>query len=294
MRKHLGFGVVLALASLNASVGAAYGQTRGAGAAANANNIGAAVNTAVTGSPTMPGQAGGVGANTAVPGNVQIPGTAGNVANQLGVTGANPANAAAPGIGQGTYPGTATGATTGYTNRLAPYNAQAPGTAGNVGNQANQMGTTGTNPANAAAPGVVQGTYPGTATGATPGYTSRVMPGMEGYNSVNPMATTMAPSYYYAGTAGMPYATYNTPGYVTPGTYSTTTGPYVVQRRGLFGRRNRVAYPASPYGYTTYGTTPSGYTTYGTTTYSTTPGTYSYGSPMYTTPGRYSYGTYPY
>jgi hypothetical protein len=117
------------------------------------------------------------------------------------------------------------------------------------------------------------------------------MPGMTGYNSVNPMGTTMAPGYYYAGTAGTPYTT-STPAYGTNG-YSTAQ-PYMVQRRGLFGRRNRIVYPASPYGATTYQTAPSAYTTYGTTTYSTTPGVYNYGNSNYTTPGTYRYGAYPY
>jgi hypothetical protein len=150
-------------------------------------------------------------------------------------------------------------------------------------------GSTTTYSSNYYAPGVQQGGYPGTYTAATPGYTGRVMPGMAGYNSVNPMGTTMAPPYYYAGSAGMPYATYNTPGYssmyVTPGSYTVQPQTYTVQqRRGLFGglfrRRGRVAYPASPYGYT-YGSYPSGYTTYGTTTYYTTPGTYTYGGYSY-------------
>jgi hypothetical protein len=227
MRNHLGFGIVLAAASLAVSVDVAYGQSRGGGAAVNANNVGAAVNTAVTGSPAMPGQTGGIGGNAAVPGNVPVPGMAGTMADPSGVTGAAPANAATP--------------------------------------------------------GVMQGTYPGSATGVTPGYTSRIMPGMQGYNAVNPMATTMAPSYYYAGTAGMPAAT-----------YGTQTGPYVVQRRGLFGRRNRVVYPASPYGYSTYGTTPGGYSPYQATTYYTRPNVYTYGSPVYTTPGVYGNGAYPY
>jgi hypothetical protein len=287
MRKILGFGVVLTAAYLIGTVGMAYGQQRAPAPTPNAI-ANQAINTAVQGTTATPDQTAGVGANTAAPTNAQVPGTAGNVLNQTGVTGA------------------------------APGKYQVPGTAGNVMNRA---GVTGTSPANTAtgtaapgtpymvnpaqgnyatnaasnaAPGMQQGTYPGTATGATPGYTGRVMPGMTGYNTVNPMGTTMAPGYYYAGTAGMPYATYNTPGYVTPGSYSTQTGPYVVQRRGLFGRRNRIVYPASPYGYTTYGTNPSGYTTYGTTTYYTTPGAYTYGNRTYTTTGGFTYGGYPY
>jgi hypothetical protein len=198
--------------------------------------------------------------------------------NQAGVTGASPAN---------TVPGTA------YT----------PG----VGNPA--QGNYAANAMTNAVPGFQQGTYPGTATAATRGYTGRVMPGMAGYNAMNPMGTTMAPSYY-AGTTGMPYATSNTPGYAgtagMPSAYRATTAyprtymnpgysaaqiqGYPVQRRGLFGRRNRIAYPASPYANSTYGTYaaspyrsytygtyPAGTTTYGTTTYYTSPGTYTYG-----------------
>jgi hypothetical protein len=195
---------------------------------------------------------------------------------------------------------------------------QVPGTTGTVVNPAGAGGVqtypgTTTYSSNYYAPGARVGTYPGTSTGATPGYANRVMPGMAGYNTVNPMPTTMAPGYYYAGTGGMPYATYNTPGSyssgnVTPGYYNTQAQTYPIQpRRGLFGfgRRNRMVYPASPYGtttnspygYSTYGTTtyspynssvygnraysPSGYSTYGTTTYSTVPGTYTYGAAPY-------------
>jgi hypothetical protein len=246
MRNSLGIGVVLAAAYLTAAAGATYGQGRGTAAAPN-NIEREAINTAVQGTTAAPDPTAGVGANTVAPGNPQVPGTAGNVLNQAGVTGTSPAN---------TVPGT-----------VNPGTTYAPGIANPV------QGNYATNPPNYAAPGVQQG-YVGSATGATPGYAGRDMPGMAGYNSVNPMGTTMAPGYYYAGTAGMPYATYNTPGSVTPGYYGTQTSPYVVQRRGLFGRRNRVVYPASPYGTTTYGTSPSGYTTYGTTTYYTTPGTY--------------------
>jgi hypothetical protein len=312
MRKILGFGVVLAAAYLTGTVGAAYGQQRGGATAPNtiANQ---AINEAV-GTTATPGQPGGIGGNTAAPANVQVPGTAGSVLNQAGVTGTAPGNPQVPGTAGNVLN------QTGVTG-TAPGNYQAPGTAGSVLNQAGVTGTSpsnpapgtmapGTtytpgatnamqgsyaaNPATGAVPGVQPGTYPGTTTGAAPGYVSRVMPGMSGYNSVNPMATTMAPGYYYAGTAGMPSTTYNSPGYVTPGYYGTQTGPYVVQRRGLFGRRNRIVYPASPYGYTTYGANPSGYTTYGTTTYYTTPGAYTYGTTMYSTPVRYSYGAYPY
>jgi hypothetical protein len=120
---------------------------------------------------------------------------------------------AVPGLQQGTYRGTATGATPGYYTPGASNPAQ-----GNYA--ANAM----TN----AVPGLQQGAYyPGTAPSATPGYAGRVMPGMVGYDSVNPMGTTMAPGYYYAGTAGMPYATYNnTPGYGYPyyGGYGSGNG----------------------------------------------------------------------
>lgn len=158
---------------------------------------------------------------------------------------------------------------------------------------------------NTAAPGAV-----------TPGYTNRVMPGMVGYNSVNPMSTTMAPSYYYARSAGLPYATYNSSVYNNAGgapmTYGATTAyPSTVmspgynatiqpqyRRRGLFGRRNRVFYRSTPYRYY-YDTPYNGYSTYGTTGYYSGPGavgyrgTYGYGS-SYLTPSRYSYGSATY
>ncbi len=58
----------------------------------------------------------------------------------------------------------------------------------------------------------------------------------------------------------------------------------VRQRRGLFGgifgRRNRVVYPANSYG-TTYTTTPYSYTTTGYNTVYTTPGTYIYSTSPY-------------
>jgi len=288
MRKIFGFGVVLAAAYFTGTMGVAYGQPAGTPAVPNATAR-EAINTVAPGATATPGQSAGAGANTRAPGNVQAPGTAGTVLNQAGATGASPATAAP---GATATPGQSAGV---GANTRAPGNVQAPGTAGTALNQA---GVTGTTPATAA-PGTVNpgttympvvavpagGTYPGTATAATPGYTGRVMPGMTGYNSVNPMSTTMAPGYYYAGTAGTPYATYSTPRYTTPGNYSTQ--PYVVQRRGLFGRRNRIVYPASPYGYTTYSNAPSGYTTYGTTTYYSTPGAYSYG-PTYASPRTYT------
>jgi PDZ domain len=227
MRKILGFGVVLAAAYLTGTVGAAYGQQRG-GATAPNTIANPAINTAVQGATGTPNQPGGIGANAAAPTNVQVPGTAGSVLNQTGVTGARPATAS---------PGTMTAGAGAKT--AAPGNVRVPRTAGTVLNRA---GVTRTSPANTvpgrtytpgvgnpargnyaanamtnAVPGFQQGTYPGTATGATPGSTGRVMLGVAGYNSVNPMGTTMAPGYYYANTAGMPYATYNnTPGYGYP------------------------------------------------------------------------------
>jgi hypothetical protein len=237
MRRILGFGVVLAAACLTGTLGAAYGQQRGGATGPNtiANQ---AINTAVQGATGTPNQPGGIGANAAAPTNVQVPGTAGSVLNRAGVTGAGPATAS---------PGTMTAGARAKT--AAPGNVQVPGTTGTVLNRA---GVTGTSPANTvpgttytpgvgnpargnyatnamtnAVPGFQQGTYPGTATGATPGYAGRVMPGLAGYNSVNPMGTTMVPSYYYAGTAGMPYATYNnTLGYGYP-YYSNYAAPGV-------------------------------------------------------------------
>ena len=299
MRKTLGFSVVLAAAYLTGTVGVAFGQGAGRSSVANTATQDA-VQAIAPGTTTAPGQATGIGAGTGAP-NYQVPGTAGSVLNQAGVTGtgATPGTAAMP--GQATGIGAGTGAP----------NYQVPGTAGTILNQA---GVTGTNtaasgtvnagtayapagttysgyPTTARTPGVMQGTYPANVTAATPGYAGRAMPGMTGYNSVNPMGTTMAPGYYYAGTAGTPYTTY-TPANGTNSYY--TSQPYVMQRRGLFGRRNRIAYPASPYGTTTYQTAPPAYTTYGTTTYYSTPGVYNYGNPTYTTPGTYQYGRYPY
>ncbi len=294
MRKILGFGVVLSVVSLTAAVESAYGQAgaggRGAGAGGTASTVindaqqvtngGAATTTGGT-NPALPGQAvttppppGGI---ATTPGNTpQVPGTAGTVLNQSGVMPTNPSSTAP-----------------GNTPRV-------PGTAGTVLNQSGVMPTNpastvpGTvNPAAANtttysssyyAPGTQQGVNTGTGTAATPGYTNRVMPGMAGYNSVNPMGTTMTPGYYYAGTAGMPYTTGATTGYssmyVTPGYYTTQPQTYSVQqRRGLFGgmfrRRNRVVYSSSPYGTYPYGYTTTGYTTY------TTPGTYTYSTSPY-------------
>jgi len=298
MRKILGFGVVLAAAYLTGTVGTAFGQAGGAPAVPN-SAARQAIETVAPGATGAPAQAPGTAVNPAAGTNVPAPGTAGSILNQAGVTGTT----TTPGAAATPAPSTGIGAATG-----AP-NYQVPGTAGTVLNQAGVTGTTtapaapgtvnaGTAyapnattsayPSTTGAPGMMQGTYPASVTAATPGYVGRTMPGMAGYNNVNPMGTTMAPGYYYAGTAGTPYTTYNTPGYGNTGYYSTQ--PYAVQRRGLFGRRNRITYPASPYGYTTYQSAPSAYTTYGTTTYYTTPGVYSYGNSTYTTPGVYRYG----
>ena len=292
MRRILGFGVILSVVSLTAAVESAYGQAgaggRGAGAGAGGRtastvvndaqqvtNGGAATTTDGT-NPALPGQAvttppqpGGIGTT---PGNTpQVPGTAGNVLNQSGVMPTNPAS-------------------------TAPGNTpQVPGTAGTV---LNQSGVMPTNPATTApgtvnpaaantttysssyyAPGAQQGVNPASTTGVTPGYTNSMRPGVAGYNSVNPMATTMTPGSYYPGTTGTTYATGATTGYssmyVTPGYYTTQPQTYTVQqRRGLFGgmfrRRNRVAYPASPYVTSPYGYTTTGYTT------ATAPVTYYY------------------
>jgi hypothetical protein len=273
----------------------------------NAANAAAAVRPSTNAAAPIPGQVAGAPTQPGV-------GTPNAGAPGIGNTGIGNTGVGTPGIGN-----------TGIGNP-AVNSYSTPGTPGMVANPANgtQVGVgnnapgnanpTGTNPmppgtpgewnyraypavSNAYSSGVQQGNYPGTATAATPGYTSRVMPGMNGYNAVNPMATTMAPGYYYADTAGMPYATSNTPTYSpygTTGYYTAPTQGYVVQRRGLFGRRNRVVYSGSPYGTNAYGSYPSGYTNYGTTTYYTTPGTYNYGTTTYSTvPGGYSYGAYP-
>ena len=68
----------------------------------------------------------------------------------------------------------------------------------------------------------------------------------------------------------MPYATtYTRPATITPATADLRrSASGEASSVGSSGRRNRVVYPASPYG-TTYGTTPYGYTTTGYTTYTT-------------------------
>jgi hypothetical protein len=287
MRKILGFGVVLAAAYLTGHAGVAYGQ-RSAGAQVGAQAERAAtsvLNPTQTPAPNVPGTT----PNNVVQQATQAAGLSNPATTAPGVPGQT-----APGV-----PGQVTGAVPGQTIGGAP----APGTVTTTpGNTYQVPGMTGTavNPAGTVTnyPGAPTsyssnyyqaGTYPGTYTGATPGYTNQIMPGMAGFNSVNPMGTTMAPGYYYAGTGGMPYATSNTAGY-TPtngNTGSYTRQPFgnmFQQRRGLFGglfrRRNRVSYPATTFG-SPLGTTPYGYTTYSNTTYYTAPGSYVYGSSPY-------------
>ncbi|MHB1562294.1 MAG: hypothetical protein ACYC61_33045, partial [Isosphaeraceae bacterium] len=305
MRINLGFGVVLAVASLTAA-GTAYGQTGAAGtggqgtpvgvgrtstvspsslltapnnleqqaneaAANNAINNGAVNNGAVN--PGIPGQvapppiAGNAVTNPVngqqVPGMVNrpgamnaatlpAPGTPGSINNNTGI--------AAGTVNQGAgYPQNAANSSAGYPQAVNPGAGYSPA---NVYSSTPYNGSAYSS--NYFVPGAQEGvTQSSQMTSATPGYTNRVMPGMAGYNSINPMATTMAPGYYYAGTAGMPYATgastgysntYVAPNYYTPG--------YVAQpRRGLFGmrRRNRVVYTTSPYGTNYYGNTTYGY-----------------------------------
>jgi len=301
-------------------------------------NTGAGINTAIPGSTQTPASTAGIGNNTAAPTNYQGPGTRANQPGQpsLGnpgaaATGTTKLNEAGlvnqpPGMtGQLMNQPATAGTNTGYNAQGTTANAgtrYTPGLA-NPGEWNYRS-----NAPNTYAPRAEQGRFPGSATGATPGYTGEVMPGMGGYNAVNPMGTTMAPFYYYARTAGMPYATYNSSAYnnavgapmtygattaypsavMSPGYNATQIQPYGYQRRGLFGRR-RVSYPASPYSYPT-----SGYSTYGSTGYYTgpgavgyrgtsgygssylTPSTYTYSPTTYTTPGNYSYtnGAYPY
>ncbi len=226
--------------------------------------MGAGTTTAIPGSVVSPSETAVQGGNTTVPGGFKSPVESRGVSNQ-------PASMS-PVIGNG--------------NVVPP-----PASGNGAGMNHAAVGT----PGQTYTPGLAnQGIYPGTSTAATPGYAGRLMPGMETYNAVNPMGTTMTPGYYYAGTAGLPYATYNAPGYsgynAMPYAYGATTAypttymvpRYTPTRRGLFGRRNRVVYPASPYGgyNSSYGSYPSGYTTYGNTTY--------------TTPGSYTAGPYPY
>jgi len=264
---------------------------------AGALNRAAAAEAAVTGQPVAPAPNPAGTTATTTPGNTyQAPGTTGTVVNPAGAGGvqAYPGNTyQAPGT-TGSVVNPAGGVQT-YPGNVAPGIVNT-GTGYQPGTTYPGAANTTTYSSNYYAPGAQAGTYPGPSTGATPGYTNRVMPGMAGYNSVNPMATTMAPGYYYAGTGGMPYATNNTtgysPNYVTPGSYGTQVQNYTARpRRGLFGRRNRVTYPASPYG-NTYGTSPYGYNTYGNTTYSPY-GYSSYSTTTYSTvPGTYSTAPY--
>jgi hypothetical protein len=270
MQKYLGLGVVVAAAYLTGSWGAANAQT---GAGRQAGGGAPAVGRTQTTSPSSLGAA----ANNLE----QQANEAAGLNNAPAATNAAPAQAAGAAPAQATAGMPAPGTTT-----VPPANTyQAPVTTGTMVNPA---GTGTTYPATATNM-YPAGSYPGTYTGATPGYTNQLMPGMTGYNSVNPMATTMAPGYYYAGTAGMPYATYGTPAYSSglgyPGYNTMPVQNFSGRmRRGLFGRRNRVAYPAVPYGYNTYGnaySSPYSYSTYGTTTYYSAPASYSYGGYRY-------------
>jgi hypothetical protein len=280
MRKILRFGVALSVAYLVANAGMAFAQR---GAAGQAENAAAAVlNPTQAGTtpavPTTPGglgqqaaQAAGITPATGATAPPTTPGGLGQQAAQAaGITPAAGANSAFP--GQAVSP--ATPATSMPANTY-----QVPGT---MGTMVNPAGTPVVNPANTTtyssnyyAPGTQQPVYTQPGSMVTPGYTNRVMPGMAGYNTVNPMPTTMTPGSYYAGTAGTPYTTtgYSPMYYTNAGNYTTQPQYYPVrQRRGLFGglfqRRNRVVYPASPYT-----------TTYAPTTY---------------TPTNYVYSTSPY
>ena len=227
MRNIFGFGVVLAVAGLMATVSTAYGQagagrarggrqhgldrhqrresggerrrsrdprgdnSPGAGPGCHGHTAGPHPERAHQHQSGL-GTAGNVvnpaGTTTPTGTNYQVPGTAGNVLNQTGVMPTTPGT-----VAPGTVPGT----------QYAP-GTVIPGTPGATTYSSNYY-----------APGTQAGTNPASVTAATPGYAGQVMPGMAGYNSVNPMGTTMAPGYYYAGTAGMPYATSTTPGYYT-------------------------------------------------------------------------------
>ncbi len=352
MRTNLGFGVVLAVASLTAA-GTAYGQVGAAGTGGRGTPVGigrthtvspsslltapnnleqqaneaAANNGAMT--PGTPGQvapstvggngvtnsAGGYQAPATAPtsldrtstnglvpgqgmpgsvynpnaGGLPAPGTVGSINNNTGIAGAT--------VNQGAgYPQNAANSSAGYPQAVNPGAGYSP---------ANVYSST---PYNGSAyssyyfvPGAQEGvTQSSRITGATPGYAGRVMPGMAGYNSINPMGTTMAPGYYYAGTAGMPYATGATTGYsntyVSPNYYSQ--GYVMRPRRGLFGRRrNRVVYTASPYatpyyGNTTYGSN-NGMTYNGPSNGWSSPGYNTTGYTTVTAPGSYYYTTAP-
>lgn len=325
MRTNLGFGVVLAVASLSAA-GTAYGQSGAAGtggrgtpvgvgrtsttspnslltapnnldqqaneaAASNAFNNGAVNNGAVN--PGIPGQVapppvrpGATNATT-----LPAPGTPGSINNNTGIMSGT--------VNQGAgYPQNTGNVSAGYPQAVNPGAGYSPT---NVYSSTPYNGSAYSS--NYYVPGAQEGVSPSSAiTAATPGYTNRVMPGMAGYNSVNPMATTMAPGYYYAGTAGLPYGTSASTGYST--TYvapNYDTQGYVVRpRRGLFGmrRRNRVVYTTSPYGTNSYGNTTYGYnngmTSNGYGNGWSSPGYNTTGYTTVTTPGSYYYTTAPY
>jgi hypothetical protein len=278
MRKILGFGVVLAAAYLMGTVGMAYGQAgRAAPRPAAPNPAGSALNTVEQQAAQAAGLNNQTGTTAPAPGQTTSP--------IFGQT-----TPAVPGQPATTVPGqpatTIPAAGTMTTTPASTY--QVPGM---TGTQVNPAGMTTTYPGTTttySSSYYQAGTIPGTYTGATPGYTNRIMPGMAGYNSVNPMATTMAPGYYYAGTAGMPSAAGTTTGYApaygNAGLFNRPFGNTMPQRRGLFGglfrRRNRVAYPATTFT-SPFGMSPSGYSGYTTTTYTTAPGTYYYGTSPY-------------
>lgn len=341
MRTNLGFGVVLAVASLTAA-GTTYGQVGAAGTGGRGtpvgigrtntvspsslltapNNLEQQANEAAANSgavnPGMPGQVAPapVAGNQAPPaaplsldrsrttGTFPAPGTSGSVNNTgtlpaPGTPGSinNNTGIASETVNQGAgYPQNAANSSAGYPQAVNPGAGYSP---------ANVYSST---PYNGSAyssyyfvPGAQEGvTQSSRITSATPGYTGRVMPGMAGYNSVNPMGTTMAPGYYYAGTAGMPDAAGATTGYsntyVSPNYYSQ--GYVMRPRRGLFGRRrNRVVYTASPYatpyyGNTTYGSN-NGMTYNGYSNGWSSPGYNTTGYTTVTTPGTYYYTTAP-
>ena len=136
MRKHLGFGVVLAAVSLTGDVWERRtGRPRGAGAATNAND---AVQPSTRPSrarrrrPARPAARGDRDRRRATPRPPAPRGTWPTRSVRPGPTG----ESQHAGHGQRTYPGTAT-ATPGYTNRPGRQR-QAPGTTGNVANQANR------------------------------------------------------------------------------------------------------------------------------------------------------------
>jgi len=239
MRRMLGFGAALAVIGLIGTLDTAYGQagadgkvgrgTSTAGTAENAlqgNALPGETNTGTTAtSPPTVGTLTGTqapatsGTGTTVPGTVTSTATPATAYQSPGTTGIGTMN---PAAGTTTAPGYLA---PGVVNRVNPVN---PGAVNRTyssnyyatgAQPAMAPGTVVTNPANAGAVG---------------------MPGM-GYNSVNPMGTTMPAGSYYQG-AG-------------PGNYVAPAygAQYPVrQRRGLFGgmfrRRNRQVYTTAPYG----------------------------------------------